>query len=216
MTKTLLDKTVASAVRGEDITNQFKANCKTAKDWKKLEQRCYRKGWMYKLFVDGYLWTKKGDKFVLFADYSERGAIDFAFNYSRFSSCCFTVEDIPDYIFPFQLYNQDRLVYRYVPTITKPDWGVYELYIPDDPIQLFYYSFYSKSLQDALSEAHQKMRHEVLNVDGILATPDDYMPKPYQVLHNGGIIYDYVPPVDIWINPDYMDKWRQPQWRDSL
>jgi hypothetical protein len=216
MTKTLLDRTVVSAIHGEDITNQFKAKCKTAKDWKKLEQRCYRKGWMYKLFVDGHLWTKSGDPFVLFAEYSDQEAVKFAFNYSGFSRCCFTIEDVPEYTFPFQLFNRERLVYRYTPKTLKPNWEIYELYVPDDPIRLFYYAFYSKSLQDALSEAHHKMRYSVLNSDGILATPEEYMPKPYQVLCNGKIIYDYVPPVDICINPDYIDRWWSPQWWDAL
>jgi hypothetical protein len=205
MTKTLLDRTVANAIHGDDITNQFKAKCKTAKDWKKLEQRCYRKGWMYKLFVDGYLWTKSGDKFVLFAEYSDREAIKFAFNHARFSrNCSSSEEGIPDYVLPFQLYNRDRLVYQYVPKTPKPNWEIYELYVPDDPYQIFHFLFYSKNRQTALFVAHCDARYTVLNIDGILATPDDYMPRPYQVLCNGEVVYDYAPPVGICINPDYL------------
>ena len=206
MIKTLLNKTVASAIQGEDVTsmNRFGDNCKTAKDWKKLEQRCYRKGWMYKLFIDGHLWVGK-DNFALFADYSERGAIDFAFGFAKFSASCFACSsDVPDYIFPFQLYHQDRLVYQYVPQTQRPDWEVYELHLPIDPYERYRYFYYSKNKQTAIEEAHHKMRLRMLKDEGRWATPDDYSPRFYQVLRNGEVFYEYTPSPDIYVNPEYL------------
>jgi hypothetical protein len=212
MTKTLLDKTVASAIQGNDVSsmNRFGENCKTAKDWKKLEQRCYRKGWMYKLVVTGELPSAACDPFSLFAAHTRKEAIDFAFGVATFWHSCLDADDIPDYVFPFKLYSYDKLtnyaqlVYQYESKTPMPDWGVYKLIVPEDPYKSFWYLYYSKNEQTAIKEAHDHVRRRMIKFVGWDTVPDSYAPHSYHVLFNDNIIYEYTPSSDVYLDSKYL------------
>jgi hypothetical protein len=209
MTKSLLSKTIASAIHGRNVSSMdnFGANCKTAKDWKKLEMRCYRKGWMYKLFVTGELPNAGCDPFFLYAAYTVKESVKSAFFYAAFKRSCMS-SDAPDYVFPFKLYSYDRasdqsrFVYHYEPKEPMPNWGTYKLVIPGDPYKRYWYLYYSKNEQTAIEEAHEHARFCLLNDNGSHQMPIDYVPKPYYVLHNDKIIYTHKLPYEV--NPDYL------------
>jgi hypothetical protein len=210
MTKTLLDKTVASAIQGNDVSsmNRFGENCKTAKDWKKLEYRCYRNGWIYKLEVTGELPKAGCDLFSLYAAHTEKEAIEFAFGCAEFGHSCLGGDNIPDYVLPFKLYSYDKLadqsrfIYEYVPKTPMPDWEVYKLIIPNNPYKQYWYLYYSKNEQTAIKEAQHEARFCLLNDFGYDNTPEEYVPLPYYVLQHDKIIYKHVPPFSV--NPDYL------------
>jgi hypothetical protein len=158
--------------------------------------------------VEGALPSAGCDDFVLYASYTFQDALKFAFGYADYGGQCFGSSDIPKYTLPFRLFHivdsQEQLVYRYVPKTPMPDWGIYKLILPNDPYKRCWYLFYSKNYQTAIKEAYKHARFCYILYDGWDTVPEGYIPKPYQVLIDDTVIYDYIPPDDVVFNPKYL------------
>jgi type III secretion system FlhB-like substrate exporter len=211
-------KEIYIPIAHRDVMDSFMIGRRQRKSVARDKQRFIRKGHMYKVFVEnrtpmtGYytfsLWGLSGDEEAIKMAYSNANLKE---GRHRLLHCCLLNDDCPDYTFPFKVFcvsvdGQDRLVHQYAPPHSqKPPWDVYVLI----GCQKNYNNaacYYSKDSETAIREAHHHVRHSLIKCEYREQIPEDYAPCPYQVFHKGKLIYEYSPPQNIDVNPEYLNE----------